>query len=177
MSQPIDSSLRGQISQDEILIAIVDRLRDQIDDYNDQNCWESDDPVPISHPGGNELCTVSFGPGQYPAEFFGGGGADTLTEVGSVIIAPTVPLQGDRPRRRSRRIHKDPDGRSLLHRKRQILSALFGSEWEPSLAGQPLLRDMPSPIRCTPPGEVHIGDARMLQIQLSVQTIFDWSLQ
>lgn len=176
MSQSIDSSLRGQTTQDEILIAFVDRLRDQIEEYNEQNCWESDDPVPLSHPGGSELCTVSFGPGQFPGEFFSGAGSDTLTEAASIIVAPTVPLTGDRPRRRARRIHKDPDGRSLLHRKRQVLAALFGSPWEPHLDGQPLLRDMPSPGRCTQPGEVMVGDARMLQIQITIQTVFDWDL-
>jgi hypothetical protein len=176
MSQSIDSTLRGATSQDLVLISIVDRLRDAIQDYNDQNCWESDDPVPLSHPGGDEFCTVSFGDGQFPAEFFAGGGADTLTEMGVVIIAPTVPLRGDRPRRRLRRIAKDADGKSLLQRKREILKALFASDWEPAKGTKPLLRDMPSPLSSSAPGEVMVGDAKMLQMRIMVRTVFDWDL-
>lgn len=173
---PIVSSLRGSTTQELILIAIVDRLRLTIENYNDQNCWESDDPVPTSHAGGDEFCTVSFGDGSFPSEFFSGGGHDTLTEMGSVIIAPTVPMRGDRPRRRRRRIHADSEGVSLISRKRLILQSLFSADWEPSYESQPLLRDMPSPMRCTAPGEVMIGEAKYLQIRLTVQTTFDWTM-
>lgn len=176
MSQSLDSSLRGKITQDQILIAVVDRLRDQIEVYNEQNCWESDDPIPLTHPGGSEFCTVSFGGGEFPAEFFSGGGTETLTEAGTIIIAPTVPLQGDRPRRRRRRLIADNQGVSLLTRKQQILRALFREEWEPADGLQPLLRDLPSPTRCTPPGEVTIGQAQMLQCRIIIQTVFDWDL-
>jgi hypothetical protein len=180
MSQSLDPSLRGPVTQDLILIAFVDRLRDQIGEYNDQNCWETDDPIPLSHPGGNEFCTVSFGDGQFPGEFFAGGGSDTLTEAGSVIIAPTVPLQGDRPRRRRRRLVgeiDDPDKRTLLERKREILKALFASDWEPASDDQPLLRDLPSPVACSAPAEVTVGEALMLQMRISIQTVFDWDIQ
>lgn len=169
-------SLRGATTQDLILIAVVDRLRNAISEYNDQNCWESDDPVPLSHPGGDEFCTVSFGDGQFPSEFFAGGGADTLTEMGIVVVAPTVLLRGERPRRRLRRLVDDKDGRSLMHRKRAILRALFGSDWEPAYKGRPLLRDMASPLSCSAPGEVMIGEAKMLQMRIMVRTVFDWDL-
>lgn len=171
----MDPTLRGQTTQILILEAIVDRLIDQIPAYNDQNCWVSDSPVPLSHPGGDELCTVSFGDGSFPHEFFTGGGQDTLVEMGSIIIAPTVPMRGDRLRRRMRRIAED-DGKSLLDRKQQILRALFFDHWEPVFGEQPLLRDMPAPTRCTAPGEVMIGEARMLQIQITIDTTFDWDL-
>jgi hypothetical protein len=172
----IDPTKRGATTQDLILTAIVDRLIASISEYNDQNCWETDDPVPLSHPGGYEFCTVSFGGGNFPTEFFAGGGAETLTEAGSVIIAPTVTLTGDRPRRRRRRLTGDSDGRNLMNRKRQILVALFGSDWEPVDGDKPLLRDLPSPIHCSAPAEVHVGESLMLQMRLTVATIFDWDL-
>ena len=172
----IDPVKRGATTQDLILTAIVDRLINQIAEYNDQNCWESDDPVPLSHPGGYEFCTVSFGAGNFPHEFFTGGGAETLTEAGSVTIAPTVTLTGDRPRRRRRRLTSDTDGRNLINRKLQILKALFGSSWEPADGDQPLLRDLPSPVNCSAPAEVMIGEARMLQLRLTIATTFDWDL-
>ncbi|MGV3486233.1 MAG: hypothetical protein ACO1RT_17575 [Planctomycetaceae bacterium] len=176
MSQSLDATLRGATTQDLVLIAFVDRLRDQIAEYTDQNCWESDDPVPLTHPGGGEFCTVSFGDGDFPAEFFAGSSDETLTEMGSVIIAPTIPMDGDRPRRRRRRLVDDSGGVSLIHRKRQILRALFKSEWEPFVGLQPLLRDMPSPVRCSAPGEVVIGEKKMLQMRITVRTVFDWDL-
>lgn len=172
----IDPTLRGATTQDLILTAVVERLIEAIEDYNDQNCWESDDPVPHSHAGGSEFCTVSFGAGNFPHEFYTGGGSATLTEAGSIIIAPTVPLTGDRPGRRRRRLTNDPDGRNLINRKRQILKALFGSDWEPADGAKPLLRDLPHPVSCTAPGDVHVGDAMMLQARITIATTFDWDL-
>lgn len=175
-AQNLDPSLRGRITQDQILTAIADRLLEKIEIYTDANCWISDDPVPLSHPSGDEFCTVSLGSGSFVSELFDGAGADTLTEMGSVIIAPTVPIRGDRPRRRRRRISSDPDGKSLLNRKYLILKALFSEEWEPADGVQPLLRDMPHPVSCSQPGEVHVGDATMLQLRIVIQTTFDWDL-
>lgn len=172
----IDPTKRGKTDQALILTAIVDRLIAEIEDYNDQNCWESDDPVPDSAPGGYEFCTVSFGGGNFPREFFDGGGHETLTESGSVIIAPTVTLTGDRPRRRRRRLTADADGRNLMNRKRLILKALFGSQWEPADGDKPLLRDLPSPLSCSPASDVQIGEARMLQMRITIATTFDWDL-
>ena len=172
----LDPSLRGRITQDSVLEVIGDRLRAAIEIYNDQNCWESDDPVPLSHPGGDEFCTVSLGSGNFPPEFFDGAGAATLVEMGSVIIAPTVPIRGDRPRRRRRRLSSDADGKNLLNRKYLILKALFGEDWEPAAGLQPLLRDLPHPVSCSAPGEVHVGETTMLQLRLMIQTTFDWDL-
>lgn len=174
--QIIDSSLRGSTTQERILLSIAQRLIAQIPVFTDQNCWVSDDPVPLSHPGGNEFCTVSFGSGTFADEFFAGAGDDTLTEMGSIVVAPTVPMTGQRVRRRSRRIANDPTGQHLSNRKRQILTALLADGWEPADGEKPLLRDMMSPKSCTAPGEVVIGEAKMLQIQLSFSTVFDWDL-
>lgn len=174
--QSFDSSLRQHCTQDLILSAFVDQLRCEIDGYNDQNCYESDDPVPATHPGGDEFCTVSMGAGTYPAEFYAGAGHETLTEMGSIIIAPTVPMRGDRINHRRRRLIDDTDRKSLLQRKIDILRALFATQWEPVFQNRPLLRDMPSMTRCTAPGEVMVGEARYLQIQLTIQTTFDWDL-
>lgn len=172
----VSQYLRAYSTPDEILAAIVDRLRERVAGYNDQNCWESDQPIPISHPGGGELCTVSMGGGDFPPEFFGGGGADTLTERGLIVVTPIVPVRGDRPYRRSRRVRSDPG--SVLTRKRQILSALFADPtWEPAVDGRPLLRELMSPGRATDPHDVTTGESRMIAIQISMNVLFDWSLQ
>lgn len=171
----MDPTLRGQTDQSDILDAIVARLIDQIPAYSDQNCWVSDHPVPLSHPGGDEFCTVSMGNGRFPHEFFTGGGQETLTEQGSIIIAPTVPMRGDRVRRRYRRIAGD-ENKSLLDRKRQILRAMVYNHYDLVLGEKPLLRDMPAPMQCTAPIEIQVGEAKMLQVQITIETVFDWDL-
>lgn len=176
MAQTIDPTLRGQSLQDDILEAIVVRLIELIPEYSDQNCFISDDPVPEVHPGGDEFCTVSIGDGNFPGEFFVGGGADTLVEDGSVVIAPTLPTRGGRRYRKERFISGETNGKTLLERKRQILKALFAEHWEPLKVTKPLLRDQISPIRCTAPGEVHVAQAKMLQLRVIVRTTFDWDL-
>lgn len=174
--QNLDATLRGATTQDKILDAIVDRLRESVDVYNDQNCWVSDDPIPLSHPGGEEFCTVSFGDGIFPPEFFTGGGELTLVEMGSIVIAPTIRQTGDRPRRKARRIATDSENRNLLYRKLQILKSLFKNDWEPAFETQPLLRDLPNPTRCSSPAEVMVGEIKMIQFRLTISTVFDWDL-
>ena len=176
MPETIDPTLRGQTSQDAILEAITARLIDRIDGYADQNCFISDDPEPSAFPGKDEFCSVSIGDGNFPAEFFTGGGDDTLCEDGSIIIAPTLPTRGGRSYRRHRFISGEHNGKTLLNRKRQILAALFRDDWEPVVGEKPLLRDMISPLHCTRPFDVKIGEAWMLQMRLTIRTTFDWDL-
>ena len=170
----INSSLRGRTVQPKIVSAVVERLRAVVPGYNDQNCFESDQPVPAAFSGGRECCTVSIGAGSFPHEFFAGAGSATLVEDGSLIITPMIEVRTDRSWRQKNQLL---DGRGLLERKRQILVALFGTpDWEPADGAQPLLRDLLAPLRSSQPGEVMVGEARMVALQLSVQTVFDWDL-
>lgn len=72
--------LRSRATQDEILIAIRDRLRSAIDVLNDSNCFVTDQPIPWHMPKGAYCVTVAPGEGTFPTEFFEGGGNATLTE-------------------------------------------------------------------------------------------------
>jgi len=174
---PIDPSLRGQTNQEPILDSIVARLIDQIEDYNDQTCFVSDQAIPITLPGGRIACTVSMGPGRFPSEFFAGGGADTLTEDGSIVITPILAINLDRPRRARRKIvGQDDQTKGLLYYKGAILRALFASTWEPSAGAQPLLRDMLSPLSCDDPQDVQIGKTMATAFKMRVSTVFDWRL-
>jgi len=173
----IDPTLRGQTIQEPILEAIAARLIDQIEDYNDQNCFICDQAIPISLPGGRIGCTVSIGPGRFPSEFFGGGGHDTLTEDGSVVITPILAINLDRPRRARRKIvERDDQTKGLLFYKGAILRALFAFPWEPSEGDQPLLRDLISPLSCDDPQDVAIGETMATAMKLRVSTVFDWRL-
>ena len=79
----INFSLRGRTVQPKIVSAVVERLRSAVPGYNDQNCFESNQPVPAAFSGGRECCTVSIGAGSFPHEFFAGAGSATLVEDGS----------------------------------------------------------------------------------------------
>lgn len=89
---PLNNSLRGRTTQDRILASIVGRLIAQIDELDESNCWLTDQPIPVSIPGGRLAVTVSLGPGRFPAEFFAGGGADTLAGAVQVKL-PVRTLQ------------------------------------------------------------------------------------
>jgi hypothetical protein len=173
----VDPSLRGQTLQEPILQAITARLIGQIEDYNDQNCFISDQAIPITLPGGRIACTVSVGSGRFPNEFFAGGGADTLTEDGSIVITPMLVINLDRPRRASRKIvDRDDQTKGLLYYKWAILRALFSHPWEPTRGEQPLLRDMLSPISCDDPQDAKIGETVATVMKMRISTVFDWRL-
>lgn len=89
--------LRFRATQDEILIAIRDRLRSAIDVLNDSNCFVTDQPILLHVPNGAYCVTVAPGERIFPSEFFAGGGNATLTEQGSVIVTPMVCMKLDRP--------------------------------------------------------------------------------
>jgi hypothetical protein len=184
----IDPTLRGRCTQDAILLSIIARLIDSIDELNDQNCFLVDQPVPLSLPGGRYGCTVCLGPGRFPSEFFGGAGSDTLVEDGSVIVTPLVVTPVDRPRRKWKKIADDDrDGAtgapSLLYFKHAILKALLGRDketgeiWEPHTDEKPLLRDMLSPLSCDQPHDVAIGETVAAAMQIRFSTVFDWDIE
>lgn len=170
----VDSTLRGRTTQKLILQAFVARLIADIDDYNSQNCFVSDQPVPPQFIGGRSFCTVSPGSGRFPQEFFGGAGDHTLVEDASVIITPGMARKLDKPHKRDAVILNLSD--SLVQRKHDILQSLFGEIWEPADGDQPLLRDLPSPVSVTAPADVRVGETDMIALQITVATVFDWDL-
>lgn len=177
---PLNNSLRGQTTQDHILTSIVERLISQFDELDESNCWLTDQPIPISIPGGRLAVTVSLGPGRFPAEFFAGGGADTLVEDGSLVITPLVVTPADRPRRKWRKImgaERAGDAPSLLYIKHGILKALLADpDWEPDDGDKPLLRDMLSPLSCDDPHDVPVGETVATAMRMRFSIVFDWDL-
>ena len=174
--------LRSRATQDEILVAIRDRLRTAIDVLNDSNCFVTDQPIPLHMPGGAYCVTVTPGEGTFPFEFFVGGGNATLTEQGSVIITPMVCMKLDRPFRSEQALLL-PD-RGLLWWKRAILQALLvwdpsnfpGPSWEVTDPnGRPLLRSELQPIRASAPADVpdHGG---WLGMQMIFAMQWDWEM-
>ena len=180
----IDNNQRHGANQADIIVSIIKRLIDQIEDLDSQNCFLCDQAIPATHPGGRHCVTVSMGSGNFPHEFFHGGGADTLTEDASVVITPIVISNVDRTSQGIRKIlgsktdHRTP---SLMHFKIAILKALLKDDWEPTKAVDefievPLLRDMLSPLSCDDPHETVVGESPAIAMKLRFATPFDWDL-
>jgi hypothetical protein len=181
----INNALRNRANQADIVQSIINRLIDCVNGLSDQNCFLSDQPIPKALPGGRYGCTVSIGGGRFPHEFFGGGGVDTLTEEGSVIVTPIVITAVDRPYQKLRRIlgtktdHRVP---GIVYFKTQILRALLASDWEPNIPTDqpsveaPLLRDMLSLISADEPHDAMIGESEATAMQIRFATVFDWDL-
>lgn len=170
---------------EDILVSIVERLIDQIDQATDDSCYVTDQPMPIAMPSGRYILTVSLGDGNFPVEYFAGGGHDTITEQVSIVVSAIVAHQQDRPHRRHRRTGLDPNRNTddttpnLMYWRRSILKALLPdpSEWEINKNGEPLLRDQLSPSSTIGPRDVRIGDAMCSAIQISFTTLFDWKFE
>lgn len=172
--------MRSRTTQDKILADVVTRLIAEIPELNDQNCWLSDQPVPITIPGGRYAVTVTMGGGRFPHEFWASGGTDTLTEDGSLIVTPLVVSTIDRPRRKWKKISGGDNSAnrvpSLLYFKHAILSALLGGGWEPAEDGVPLLRDMMAPLSADSPRDVAVGETIAAATQITFSTVFDWDV-
>lgn len=173
----IDPTLRGKTTQDVILKAIAARLRSQLDGYTEQNCFEADQPFPLTHPGGDEICTVSIGGGNFDSQMWEGGGTDTLVDHGTIIVCPIIAARSRRPKNVAKQLYDGSE--SLVNRKHQVLKALLDPTWEPydENTGQPYLRDLLAPNGYTSPQEVHIGEAKYIAMQVTFSTVFDWDLE
>jgi len=91
--------LRSRATQDDILLAFADRLREH-PLLNEQNVVVSDQSVPEDMPGGAFCVTVAPGPGEFPLELTSAASHAQATEDGSVIIGIYTKIVKDRKGRR-----------------------------------------------------------------------------
>jgi hypothetical protein len=192
---------RSRATQDDILLAFADRLREH-ELLNHQNVVISDQPVPDDMPGGGFCLAVAPGPGQYPRELWESAGHAQATEDGSVIVGVYTKIVRDRRGRkefslfgrREQDASPQPDARrpNLMAWKRAILKLLvvgeptlassgnvalssFRQSWEPSRDGIPLCRDIPTPIRST--GVLDVPDfPGWIGLQITFAVAWDWDL-
>ena len=167
---------RVRTTEQNVLRAIRDRLRDKVEAYNDQNCVLLEQPIPEEIPGGQEFCTVSPGGGSYPPEMFTGGTIKVMTEDSQVIVTPLVRHMRDRTRRAEQALLSDEDG--LTVRKHQILEALLGEDWEPvDVLGDYILKEQLAPRSAQAPGDIQVGKCKMVGMSLTFFAPFDWDIQ
>ncbi len=180
--------LRSRATQDEILLAFADRLRDH-ELLNEQNVVVSDQSVPSQMPGGGFCVCVSAGPGEFPSELWNAASHAQATEDGSVIVGVYTKITRDRRGRseialfgRRKQTERDLNVQrpGLIVWKRDLLKLLTVGQdrqaWEPaSAAGAPLCRDIPTPKRVTGVLDVP-GFPGWIGLQITIAVTWDWEL-
>lgn len=171
----------NRATQQEILEAVVTRLRACVPEYTDLTCFVSDHPTPVSFPAGPVCCTVSLGSGTFPEPFFAGGGHLTLCEQTTLLVAPYVRSKLDKPAQTTQIMLNETKG--LVSRfKPAILKALLVDDssgtrvtWQPlDTTGNRLLRSNLAPANCSAAAPDASGEFMGMILAFSVE--FDWRL-
>jgi hypothetical protein len=181
----MDPKLRRHATQDEILTAIRDRIRDTVPDCAEpKHCFISDQPIPDGSifPTVSHFVTVSAGRGSFDQSLFTGGGHRTCNEDLQVILTPIVQMNLDRlPAGEQRLLHAK---RGMSVWKRNLLSAMLLEDpedpnnsraWEPVVDQRPLLRSQLRPLNSTEVADVP-GGLGHYGIHLTFSCSFDWKL-
>lgn len=168
----------NRATQQEILTAVVARLRECIPEYTDLTCFVSDHPTPVSFPAGPICCTVTLGAGTFPERMFAGGGQLTLCEQTTLLVSPYVRSKLDKPAQTTQIMLNEEKG--LITRfKPAILKALLQDgaslPWQPlDSTGQRLLRSDLAPANCSAPAPDATGEFMGMIMSFAVE--FDWRL-
>jgi hypothetical protein len=182
--QNLDLTKRSRATQDEILEAFRDRLRDACPGCNDQTCFLSDQPIPSIIPAGGGHCiTIAAGGGSYDQRLFSNGGHENLNEDFQVIISALVKINIDRIPQAERALLAEDRGLLAvwkLNLLRYLILAdpdlgLESQHWEPAKDDRPLCRDLPRPLHCSEPADVP-GHPGWIGFHLTFSVSFDWDL-
>lgn len=172
---------RREGTQERLILAIVDRLIQQIPILNDSTCFVSDFEVPDEFPPtGDVFCTVCIGEGNFPDEFFAGGGPVTTTEASTVVVTICARSNLDSTHRREVTLLTHEKA-ILTQLKPMILAALTSNEmedgtrqpWEPQIDGAPVLREPMQPVRATRPAPIS-GESDWYGVSITFRTLMDW---
>ena len=172
---------RTTATQQQILEVIRARLIKTVPEWTEDTCFLSDHPAPLRVPAGDTFCTITPGDGQFPEAFFAGGGTITLNESTELMTTIYTMERLDE----SDRFHSVMLGKErglISYFKQRVLRSLLISDdgttqWEPTLGGNELLRNMLRPLRCTAPQSVDsVDQIRFVQLSITWEIDFDWSL-
>jgi hypothetical protein len=178
-------SLRRHSTQEEILVAIRDRIRDVVPGCAEpRHCFISDQPIPDNSliPSVSHFVTISAGSGSFDQSLFTGGGHRTCNEDLQIVITPIIQMNLDRlPAGEQRLLHAR---RGVSVWKKNILSAMLledvgnpnnAKPWEPTVDQRPLLRSHLRPLNCTETADIP-GGIGLFGIHLTFSCSFDWKL-
>lgn len=163
MNDPIPTT------QEAVLQAIVDRLREQLD-LNPSTCFLSIDPEPCANISHNLFLTVSPDGGQFREGEFAGAGENLVIENTHAVITIFSQIRLDRVEHATSFL--TDNARGVLTMKRKVLKALAGHILVDT-DGNALLVDYLEPVSAPRPqsDRAKIGD-----VQLWFSTNFHWDL-
>jgi hypothetical protein len=181
----MNPTLRRYATQDEILVAIRDRIREVVPDCaQDKHCFIADQPIPAGaiFPTVSHFVTIAVGAGSFDQALFTGGGHRTCNEDLQIIVTPIVQMNLDRLPAGEQRLLHARRGMSIW--KRNLLSALLLDNaedptnpkiWEPVVSQRPLLRSPLRPLHSTEVADVP-GGLGHYGMHLTFGCSFDWKL-
>lgn len=183
----INLNRRSRATQEDILNAFAERLRQVYDPLNERNVVVDDQAIPAITPPGRFYITISPGEGQFDKSLWETNGHATANEEGTIVVCCMSVNRRD-PAGRSSQALLGTDG--LLPWKRKILAAYaveypnlrhISPPWEPMKLDVeadeifPLLRNPPRPVHVTSISDVTECEGwRAFQIAYSCS--WDWDL-
>jgi hypothetical protein len=165
-------------TQAEIMLAIVQRLRERVDGLTDSTCFISDQRMPVSWPAGHLACTVVAGEGEVDDAMWTGGGYSTICEHLQIQITIWLRCMLDQIPRAEASLAGEE---GMLSRfKPQLIRALllekYGGRienWMPAGSdGLGLLRNPLQLLRCGAP--LPDSEQKYLGMTLFFRASFDW---
>lgn len=158
--------------QSAVLIAIRDRLINQIAKLNDSTCFLSLRPVPPQKPGSvhNEFVTICPMDSQFNESVFEGAGAAALEENAGVIVTIFSRIKLDRNEHATQALTNATRGLLSIW-KPDVLAAL--TEHNLTDGVSEILDNLLMPRSCQSPDT---GDEGLIGLSIYFDTDFDWEL-
>lgn len=165
--------------QDAVLDAVVERLRDQIEEFNAKNkCFVSLDPEPEEEQRQNVFATVSPIDGDYDRGTFDGAGRYGVLERSGFTVTAFSLVKLDRPDEQYAALQHESRGLLILKKKilKAILVANDGGTWMPTNAsGASLLTDFIAPVRAGFPMAAEFSKHAKLSVTFSANWMWNLS--
>lgn len=164
--------------QDEVLTAIVERLRSEIAEFNAPNkCFVSIDPEPEEEQRQSIFATVSPIDGEFEAGVFDGAGGHGALERSGFTVTVFSKINLDRPDEQYQALQNE--SRGLFSLKKKILKALLrnstGGVWTPTNAsGASLLADYIAPARAGFP--MAADNSKHAKLSVTFSASWTWNL-
>ena len=179
---------------DDLLRQIQKRLRSNIPELGEEDCFVTVEPIPEIAPPGELIVTISPGAYRFPDDFFTGGGFETLMCSGTVDITVLHRTNLDQPTHSPLQL-LDEDRGLIARYFPRVLRAMLVTDvtdpndpqkvvriaWQPTnKKGEPMLRNHFRPVEVGAPAPTVIGReggaVGFVAATLSFQADFDWSI-
>lgn len=170
-----------KITQDELCLAFLERLRSQIPWVNKLNSWVDDEPIPFGNvePPNSECISVVAGDGVFDPGL-NTGSTCTISEDGTIIVTWMKRFSLDRGKELTQAIARS--NKNMLVCKREILNAILvdrtadqaHGRWVPTTKdGKHMLTSFIRPVSYQNPRRM---TENMLYGHITFSTPFVWSL-